>query len=178
MDYAGVKDIRLINGEKVLWNLENKKLEKGGSKSEKVDFGTNIPQNPNIIFDFNKQLKLVDDKNAVLASVSSFDEYIRKMSGYIYVDKAGDIKNSRFAYAGSNPYAMEYYRNIDNTMFNYKLIEDRWKLWGIEPSKTVAFYCGTGWRAAEIYYIAKALGWKDVGVYVVGINGQKCQMLR
>lgn len=168
MDYAGVKDIRLLNGGKVLWELEGRELESGSQNVERKDFGAEVPQNPGIIYSYQDELKLVEDENAVIASVRSWNEYIGKESGYTYIDKAGDIANSRFAYAGSNPYAMEDYRNIDNTMFNYKIIADRWKNWGIVPEKTVSFHCGTGWRASETYYIAKALGWDNIGVYVGG----------
>ena len=168
MDYAGVKDIRLINGGKPLWILEKRELVTESEAVEKVDFGAEVPQNKGIVFSEEEELMLLDDPNAVIASVRSFEEYLGKASGYTYIEKGGDIKNSRFAYAGSNPYAMEDYRNIDNTMFNYNIVADRWKLWGIVPEKTVSFHCGTEWRAAETYYIAKALGWKDVGVYVGG----------
>lgn len=169
MDYAGVKDIRFINGGKVLWNLEKRPLDKKQEKTEKVNFGADVPQNPSIIFDYNQEKRISEDrKHSVVASVRSFDEYLGKVSGYTYIDKAGDIPNARFAYAGSNPYAMEDFRNIDNTMFNYNICSDRWKKWGITPDKKVSFHCGTGWRAAETYYIAKAMGWKNIGVYVGG----------
>lgn len=167
-DYAGVKNIKFINGGKPLWMLENRKLSSDEVKTEKSDFKAKVPQNPNIVFDYKKELNLINDKNATIASVRSFSEYLGEKSGYTYIDKAGDIKGSRFAYAGSNPYAMEDYRNLDNTMFNYKVIENRWKKWGIVPEKTVSFHCGTGWRASETYYIAKALSFKNVGVYVGG----------
>lgn len=168
MDYAGVNNIKFLNGGKTLWSLQKRPLSTEPVQPQKVSFGTSVPQNPGIVFKYDQELKFINDKNAVIASVRSFDEYLGKKSGYTYIDKAGDIKNSRFAYAGSNPYAMEDYRNLDNTMFNYKIIEQRWKLWGITPDKTVSFHCGTGWRAAETYYIAKALGWQNVGVYVGG----------
>ncbi len=168
MDYAGVKDIRLLNGGKMLWNLEKKPLVTESTKIEIRDFGAKIPQNSEIIYDYQKELKLIEDTNAVIASVRSWDEYLGKKSGYTYIGEAGDIENARFAYAGSDPYAMEDYRNLDNTMFNYKIIADRWAKWGIVPEKTVSFHCGTGWRASEAYYIAKALGWKNTGVYVGG----------
>ncbi|WP_107796689.1 rhodanese-like domain-containing protein [Campylobacter concisus] len=168
MDYAGVKNIKFLNGGKTIWKLENRPLEAGIVTLQKAKFGVQIPKNPNVVFTYEQERKLVDDKNAVIASVRSFDEYLGKKSGYTYIDKAGDVANSRFAYAGSNPYAMEDFRNLDNTMFNYKIIDERWKLWGITPEKTVSFHCGTGWRAAEAYYIAKALGWPRVGVYVGG----------
>ncbi len=166
MDYAGVKNIKFINGGKKLWNLEKRPLSKEIVKSDRVDFKANIPQNPSIIFNYEDEKKIADDKkNSVVASVRSFDEYLGNKSGYTYIDKSGDIKNARFAYAGSNPYAMEDFRNIDNTMFNYNICSNRWKRWGITPDKKVSFHCGTGWRAAETYYIAKALGWKNIGVY-------------
>lgn len=168
MDYAGVKDIRLLNGGKVLWELEKRELESGVSNVEKKAFGADVPQNSEIIYSYEDELNLIKDKNAVIASVRSWNEYIGKESGYTYIGEAGDIENSRFAYSGSNPYAMEDYRNLDNTMFNYNIIADRWKKWGIVPEKTVSFHCGTGWRASETYYIAKALGWENVGVYVGG----------
>lgn len=168
MDYAGVKNIKFLNGGKTLWKLEKRPFKTGIVTPQKREFGVQIPQNPGIVFSYEQERELVGDKNAVIASVRSFDEYLGKKSGYTYIDKAGDIANSRFAYAGSNPYAMEDFRNLDNTMFNYKIIEDRWKLWGISPDKIVSFHCGTGWRAAETYYIAKALGWPRVGVYVGG----------
>lgn len=168
MDYAGVKDIRLLNGGKVLWELEGRELETGSQNLERKDFGAEIPQNPEIIYSYEDELNLIKDKNAVIASVRSWNEYLGKESGYTYIGEAGDIENSRFAYSGSNPYAMEDYRNLDNTMFNYKIIADRWEKWGIVPEKTVSFHCGTGWRASETYYIAKALGWENVGVYVGG----------
>lgn len=168
MDYAGVKDIRFLNGGKVLWQLENRSLVSEIQKIEKRDFGATIPQNPQIIYQYEDELKLIEDPNAVIASVRSWDEYLGKESGYTYIGEAGDIKGSRFAYAGSNPYAMEDFRNLDNTMFNYKLVAHRWEKWGIVPSKTVSFHCGTGWRASETYYIAKALGWENIGVYVGG----------
>ena len=168
MDYAGVKNIKIINGGKTLWKIENRKLYQGNVETEKVNFGCEIPQNKKIVFDREQELKFINDKKAVIASVRSWDEYLGKISGYTYIDKAGDIKNSRFAYAGSNPYAMEDFRNIDNTMFNYNIIKNRWEKWGIKPDKTVSFHCGTGWRAAETYYISKALGYKNSGVYVGG----------
>lgn len=168
LEYAGVKNVKLLNGGKALWNLEKRPLSTEAVTPEKVDFKAQVPQKPEIQFDYKKENELIKDENAVIASVRSWDEYLGKKSGYTYIAEAGDIKGSRFAYAGSNPYAMEDYRNLDNTLFNYNLIANRWKLWGITPDKTVSFHCGTGWRASETYYVAKALGWENIGVYVGG----------
>lgn len=165
MDYAGVQDIRLLNGGKELWQHEGRALVQDVPTTEIVEFGAEVPANPGIVFDYEEERAMVDDPNAVIASVRSWDEYLGNKSGYTYIAEAGDIENSRFAYAGSDPYAMEDFRNIDNTMFNYKMVEQRWADWGITSDKKVSFHCGTGWRASETYYIAKALGWENIGVY-------------
>ena len=166
MKYAGVKDVRLLNGGKTLCQLEEIPFEKGKVEYTPVkDFGANVPQNPSILIDYEEELKLVNDQNAVIASIRSWEEYTCKKSGYTYIGEAGDIANSRFGYAGSDPYHMEDFRNIDDTMFNYNLIADRWNKWGITKDKTVSFHCGTGWRASETYYYALAMGWENICVY-------------
>ncbi|WP_156286395.1 rhodanese-like domain-containing protein [Oceanivirga salmonicida] len=167
MEYVGVKNIKVINGGKKLWKLENRKLETKINISSKSNFGT-IENKNSILITYDEELKLINDENSVIASVRSIPEYMGKTTGYSYIDKLGDIKNSRFAHSGSNPYAMEDYRNIDNTLFNYEICKDRWEKWGITKNKKISFHCGTGWRASEAYYLAKALGYENIGVYAGG----------
>ena len=97
---------------------------------EQADFGTEVPANPDIIFDYEEELQAVNDENSVIASIRSWEEYLGNISGYTYIGEAGDIAGSRFGYAGSDPYSMEDFRNVDNTMFNYEMMEDRWERWG------------------------------------------------
>lgn len=164
--YAGVKDVRFLNGGRPLWEAEGRPLESGDvAWGPAKPFGGDIPQNPAVIVDYEEELKLVSDPDAVIASIRSWEEYLSGKSGYTYIAEAGDIANARFGYAGSNPYAMEDYRNPDNTMFNADLMAARWRRWGIVPDKTVSFHCGTGWRASETYFYAWAMGWSDVKVY-------------
>ncbi|WP_065422713.1 rhodanese-like domain-containing protein [Clostridium sporogenes] len=166
MMYAGVEDVRILNGGIKRWKLDSMPLEKGVNKPVAVkNFGTKIPANPNVLIDLDEELKIVNDKKSVVASIRSWPEYIGKVSGYTYIGEAGEIANARFGYAGSDPYHMEDYRNIDDTMFNYNIIRDRWKKWGITPDKRVSFHCGTGWRASETYMYALAMSWKNISIY-------------
>ena len=164
--YAGVKDVRFLNGGRPLWEAEGRPLESGEVPwGPSKEFGAKIPQNPRLLIDYDEELKLVSDPKAVIASIRSWDEYLGNKSGYTYIGEAGDVANSRFGYAGSDPYAMEDYRNLDNTMFNADLMAARWRRWGIVPDKVVSFHCGTGWRASETYFCALAMGWPDIKVY-------------
>lgn len=166
MHYAGVKDVRFLNGGKPLWELEGFPLEEGEREWVAVDdFGVSVPQNPSVLIDYEEELALVNDPDAVIASIRSWPEYLCEISGYTYIGEAGDIARSRFGYAGSDPYAMEDYRNLDNAAFNYEMMADRWARWGITPDRAVSFHCGTGWRASETYFYAYAMGWQDIRVY-------------
>ena len=166
MRYAGVKDIRFINGGRPLWEQEKRPLEQGNVAWKPVkDFGASVPQNPKELIDYDAELKLVNDPGAAIASIRSWPEFLCNISGYTYMGEAGDIANSRFGYAGSDPYAMEDFRNLDNTMFNYHLMAERWAKWGITPDKVVSFHCGTGWRASETFFYALGMGWPEIRVY-------------
>jgi thiosulfate/3-mercaptopyruvate sulfurtransferase len=50
-------------------------------------------------------------------------------------------------------------------MRNAAEIQELWKEWGVTPDKKIAFYCGTGWRAAEAWFYAYVFGWPNISVY-------------
>ena len=102
MKYAGVKDIRFLNGGKTLWKLQNRPLETESNIPENVSFGTKVPSNPDLIYDYDEELGCVNDNQAVIASIRSWKEYIGNVSGYTYIGEAGDIAKARFGYAGSD----------------------------------------------------------------------------
>ncbi len=60
---------------------------------------------------------------------------------------------------------MSDFRNPDDTMVNFNYMEARWLDQGINPDNYNIFYCGTGWRAAETWLYAKALGWQNITVF-------------
>lgn len=166
MKYAGVEDVRVLNGGIKRYKADNLPLESGKvTPTPAASFGVKVPANPHWIIDLEEEKQLINDTNAVIASVRSWPEYLGEVSGYTFIGEANDIPNSRFAYAGSNPYNLLDYRNPDETMFNYQIIEDRWILWGITPDKRISFHCGTGWRASETLFYALALGWTNVTLY-------------
>lgn len=169
MDYAGIKDVRIMDGGKKKWRLDGKPFSKTDQREDPygtrpVEFGTEIPSNPSIQFSYEDELRMIEDEESVIASVRSWEEYIGIDSAYNYIEEAGDIKNSRYAYGDDG----KSYANIDNTTFNYEIIAKLWALWGITPDKTISFHCGSGWRAAQTYYIAKAIGMENIGVYTGG----------
>ncbi len=67
--------------------------------------------------------------------------------------------------SGSDANHMEHYRNPENGMREYHVIEKNWRAAGITPDKHIGFYCGIGWRASEAFFDAYLLGWEHMAVY-------------
>lgn len=166
MKYAGVEDVRLLDGGTQGWTDAGLEMTNEATEKTPVEaFGVAIPQHPEYIDDMPQAKELLADENGRLISIRSWVEYIGETSGYDYIEAAGRIPGAVYGYAGSDPWHMEDYRNIDNTMVNYEFVAERWANQDILPAYSNAFYCGTGWRAAETWFYALSMGWEDVAVY-------------
>lgn len=166
MMYAGVKDVRVLNGGFQAWKDAGFEISKvDEQKKPIINFGETIPQNPELAVDLSEAKKILVSDSAELVCVRSWPEYIGEVSGYNYIEKKGRIPGAIFGNCGSDAYHMENYRNPDHTTREYGEIARIWKDAGITPDKHNAFYCGTGWRGSEAFYNAWLMGWPRVSVF-------------
>lgn len=166
MLYAGVEDVRILNGGITSWETEGYDLSTEPSAPEPAeDFGAEIPSHPEYMIDLPEARNLLASDDGELVSIRSWKEFIGEQSGYHYIDRKGRIPGAVFGNCGSDAYHMENYRNFDHTMREYPEIRRNWKEGGITPDKKIAFYCGTGWRGSEAFIYAWLMGWPDVAVY-------------
>jgi 3-mercaptopyruvate sulfurtransferase SseA len=165
--YAGVGDVRLLDGGYDAWVRAGNPLETTPREPTRVpSFGVAIPRRPEVIADIGEAKQILSDpKHAALVSVRAWKEHIGKISGYNYIGPAGRISGDAWGNCGSDAYHMQHYRNVDNTMRAYPEIATNWEEAGITPDKWVAFYCGTGWRASETWFYAYVMGWQRIAVY-------------
>ncbi len=165
--YAGVKDVRLLDGGWQSWSDAKLPVERGLPNDVKPapDFGAPIPGQPQLMLDTEQARGLLGRKDASLVSIRSWPEFIGSTSGYSYIKPKGEIAGARWGHAGSDSTHMEDFHNPDGTMRSADDIAAMWKSWNIMPDQHVAFYCGTGWRASETFMYARAMGWQNVGVY-------------
>jgi len=164
--YAGVDDVRLLDGGYDRWVRDGNPLETDVRDPELVGaFGVTVPRRPEIIVDLAEARRMLADPAAALVSVRSWREQIGEVSGYDYIGPAGRIKGDVWGNGGTDAYHMQHYRNVDNTMRAYPEIAAGWREAGITPDKSVAFYCGTGWRASEAWFCAYLQGWQRIAVY-------------
>jgi 3-mercaptopyruvate sulfurtransferase SseA len=167
LTYAGVDDVRLLDGGYDWWVRAGHPLETVHREPSPVaEFGAPIPLRPEVIVDLPEAKRILADRDgAALVSIRTWREHIGAVSGYNYIGPAGRIAGDVWGNCGSDAYHMQHYRNIDNTMRPYPEISANWAEAGIVPHKWVAFYCGTGWRASETWFYAFLQDWPRVAVY-------------
>jgi thiosulfate/3-mercaptopyruvate sulfurtransferase len=165
--YAGVDDVRLLDGGYDAWVQAGNALEIVRREPSPIrSFGVQIPQRPELIVDIGEAKEiLADPDGAALVSVRAWNEHIGRISGYNYIVPSGRIAGDIWGNCGTDAYHMQHYRNVDNTMRAYPEIAANWEEAGITADKWVAFYCGTGWRASETWFYAYLMGWERIAVY-------------
>jgi len=165
--YAGVDDVRLLDGGYDWWVRTGNPLETVLHEPTPVEpFGVQVPLRPDVIVDIDEAKEIIADPDgAALVSIRTWREHIGNVSGYNYIGPAGRIKGDVWGNCGTDAYHMQHYRNVDNTMRAYPEIAANWAEAGITADKWVAFYCGTGWRASETWFYAYLQDWPRIAVY-------------
>ena len=164
--YAGVKDVRVLNGGMQSWKDAGFEVTTQELKPIAVnDFGLEIPGKPELAVDLPEAKEMLKSDSAELVSIRSWPEWMGEVSGYNYIEKTGRIPGAVFGNCGTDAYHMENYRNVDHTTKEFHEIAETWKEVGITPDKHLAFYCGTGWRGSEAFYNAWLMGWPRVSVF-------------
>ncbi len=164
LKYAGVRDVRLLNGGWKAWVESGYRIERGVNESvAEKDFGATIPVLPSILAETEAVEQFQAEQKGALISVRSLAEYKGETSGYNYIDKAGRIPGAVWGRSGSDAYHMEAYINPDNTLREYHDLDSYWQ--DIDTSNGVTFYCGTGWRASLAWFAASLMNYKKIAVY-------------
>ena len=173
LKYMGVDDVRVMTGGLVEWSDLGYELATDNVEPVAVEsFGVDTPANPDWIDTIEEVQDLLTQDNFTLVDNRTWEEFIGESTGYSYHDKAGRIPGAVFGYAGKvSSSSVCYYRNIDKTMRNADEILAMWEGCGIDPSNHLSFMCGSGWRAAEILWYARVMGYENTSLYSDGWIG-------
>ncbi|MGL4762873.1 MAG: rhodanese-like domain-containing protein [Sarcina sp.] len=171
--YMGIKNIKVLNGgleslESLSYDFETTSnfILPNTDKIYKLNFDDKI-----ILTTDTLKEKLKTD-NFTLLDNRTWLEHIGEISGYTYYKKKARIPSSIYGHAGiKGPHSLEYYRNVDNTMKCKDDIETLWLSQSINLSNELAFMCGSGWRASEIYFYALVFGYTNITLYSDGWIG-------
>lgn len=171
LKWAGVKDVRVLNGNLSTGMDANLPTETTvNTPTPETVFGANIPTDPAIDIETPKQMMAAQSQGFKLISNRAWDEYIGKVSGYDYIPGKGEPQGAIWGFAGTDSSNMADYYDPDGTLRNPNEIFALWKTQGIEKGDKLAFYCGTGWRAGVPWFMTQLAGWQNTVVYDGGWN--------
>ena len=127
--YAGVDDVRLLDGGYDWWVRAGNPLETEPRTPTPVpSFGVQVPLRPKVIVDIEEAKEIIaDPAGAALVSVRTWREHIGDDSGYNYIGPAGRIEGDVWGNCGTDAYHMQQSRNLDNTMRPYPEIAANWE---------------------------------------------------
>ncbi|QJE03456.1 sulfurtransferase [Massilia forsythiae] len=176
--YAGVADVRLLDGGFDAWRRAGFACEHGAPPSPFAvpDFGAALPVRPDYLFDMQRTRDLLRHGGGTLVSTRSWNEFIGKTSGYGYIEARGDIAGAVWGRAGDDDdvNSMSEFHDADGCMKPAAAIRVMWGAAGIHPGRRTVFYCGTGWRASLAFFYAWLMDWEHIAVY----DGGWCEWSR
>ena len=165
MLYAGVTDVRLLDGGFAHWCAAGMPCAGGSGRAFTPvhAFGAALPLCPQ----FMTSLDDARSNSGALVSVRTRSEYSGASSGYSYIAARGDIAGARWGRAGreGDVNSMSEYQHGDARMRPAAVIERMWDGAGIVRGQPAIFYCGTGWRASLAFFYAWLMGWEQISVY-------------
>ena len=173
LKYAGVSDVRLLDGGFEAWS----------SAGYPVD-NTNIPQPvsfeapiaAHILATTEYVRERLESSGLWLADVRSESEFTGRASGYSYLDAKGRIVSAVSVGDGGDDAFI--YMQPDGRLRTPEEILDLWRKQGIVPTndggrfeREVVFYCGGGWRSSVAFFYAWLLGLENIRNYSDGWSG-------
>lgn len=173
LKYLGVENTHIMTGLLKTWKADGYALETGINTATTSDFGATKALAPQWI-DTTKQFAQGLQNTSTFQGVDTRTkaEWDGLSSGYSYHDLAGRIAGTKFAPSGVNWNSSIYnYENPDYTMRSASEIEALWKTYGVDTSKHVSFFCGSGWRVSEILWDAQVMGYTNTSIYSDGWQG-------
>jgi 3-mercaptopyruvate sulfurtransferase SseA len=164
MEYAGVKDVRYLDGGLEAWKRGGFPLEMTPTALPPARFDAAVREDVLATTSYVRE-----HPEAILADARSAEEYRGEVSGYSYLDAKGRIPGARPV--GNAADSALLYQNSDGTLRSADEVRKRWQDAGILGGPEIIFYCGSGWRSSLAFLHARAMGLHNIRNYSDGWSG-------
>lgn len=174
LKYAGVDDVRLLDGGFQAWAKAGYPVEKEVRLPQPVEFAAPVASNLLATTDYIRER--LPSSRVWLADVRSVAEFTGRSSGYSYLEAKGRIPFA--THVGDGDDSAYLYKQRDGRLRPPAEILAHWQQQSIVPAKEggrfereVVFYCGGGWRSSVAFFYAWLLGFENVRNYSDGWSG-------
>jgi len=162
--YYGHENVKIMNGGRKKWEIENKPYTKDEPQIPKTNY---VAQPPNeglraYLFDVRRAL---DKKDTVLVDVRSPKEFSGEVTAPAEYPMEHAQRGGHIPHANNIPWASA----VNDTDGTFKSVEELKKVYeskGITPDKDVICYCRIGERSSHTWFVLKyLLGYPQVRNY-------------
>lgn len=165
MIYAGVEDVKVVDGGMEAWKKAGFKTEKkvnvATEGNESYAFGTTIPAHPEYILSTDDaKEKLENDANFRLVSIRSEKEFRGEVTGYKYIKYTGEPLGAVWGHDTNDGSYTKNGKTAGLSTVKSYLAESDSSL-----DNELSFCCGTGWRATIPFLICYQNDVKNISVY-------------
>lgn len=165
--WAGVEDVKVMNGGIDAWKAAGYEVETEENKGEPAEeFGVTVPAKAQYCLSIeDAKDKLADDDNFKLVSIRSEEEWLGETSGYNYIDRAGEPEGAVWGKGALTSADVAMFTNEDGTVKDLAGLEEVWADCDFTLDNELSFYCGTGWRACVPFLVLYENGYDNISVY-------------
>jgi thiosulfate/3-mercaptopyruvate sulfurtransferase len=174
LKYAGVDDVRLLDGGYEAWTAAGFDGETIARAPQPAFFSATVRS------EFLATTEYVhahyDSPDVWLADARSPEEFEGKTSGYDYLDFKGRIPSA--INIGNADDESLLYVNRDGSLRGLDEVRAMWRRQGIASTRDgsrfdreVIFYCGSGWRSSVAFFHAWLMGYQNIRNYSDGWCG-------
>jgi thiosulfate/3-mercaptopyruvate sulfurtransferase len=174
LKYAGVADVRLMDGGFDAWKAAGYPVETTVREPRPVEFAA--PVSSGLLATTGYVRERLHGERVWLADVRSEEEFSGSASGYDYLDARGRIPSA--VPVGDGDDDAHVYKQRDGRLRPPREILAHWRRQGIVSApegqrfeREVVFYCGGGWRSSVAFFYAWLLGFENIRNYSDGWSG-------
>lgn len=166
--YAGVRDVRYLDGGLAAWRTAGFPVETRPHLPRTRPFSAQPRED--FLISTTELRRRMDDPGLQLADTRGWAEFNGLVSGYDYATFAGRIPRAQAV--GNADDSAEIYQDAAGRLRDPRDVLARWREEGLDPgTHELVFYCGTGWRSSLAFLYAYALGLPRVRNYSDGWLG-------